>query len=135
MHDIKTFLESINYENIEEELLSLNIEKVVLNKKNETFNVYLNGDKVLPFTLTKKLVDNSYLINNLYKTNINISFNNITNDDLMLYLKEIINNLVIEKPSLVSLSDRLPEIDDDIIIFEVISEAEAETIKNEESLS
>ena len=132
MHDIKTFLKSINYDNIDE-LLDLNIDKVVLNKKSESFNVYLSSNIVLPFNITKKLVDNTYLINNTYKTNIYIKYKEIKNEDLINYLKEIINDLVSEKPSLVSLGESIPEIDDDIIIFEVISEAEAETIKMEEN--
>ncbi len=43
MHDIKSFLNSINF-NDENNLLSeVTIEKVKLNKKNKSFKVYLCG--------------------------------------------------------------------------------------------
>lgn len=132
MHDIKAFLKSIGL-NDDDDLSKLEIEKVVLNKKSETFTIYLKGKKVLPFEKANKLLNKEYKINNEYKCKMIINYDEITEEDLIIYLKEIIKKLVETKPSLVSLQEFVPIIDDDIIIFEVISESEEETIKKEES--
>ncbi len=133
MHDINAFLKSINFV-IEEEIVeNITIDKVVLNKKTETFNVYLKSTKVLPFNVINELINGKYKINNLYKCNIFISYENITDQDVLNYLNEIIKQLVKNKPSLISLEESTPIIDDDLIIFEVISNTEEETIKKEEA--
>ncbi|MCX4253937.1 MAG: PolC-type DNA polymerase III [Bacilli bacterium] len=132
MHDIKAFLNSIGYQDIDE-LENVVIDKVVLNKKSETFNVYLKSEKVLPFLVADKLLKGDFKINGQYKCNIFISYESITSDDVSLYVLEVIKMLVDNKPSLISLLDSVPIIDDDLIIFEVISETEENTIKKEES--
>ncbi len=133
MHDIKTFLKSINFSDSEELLNEVQITKVILNKKNASFNVFLTSNKVLPFDLVDTLINGEYKINDTYNCNINITYDNVPISDLTEYLSKIIEKLVIAKPSLISLSENPPLIDDDIIIFEVISETEEETIKKEEN--
>lgn len=133
MHDINAFLKSINFVDEENILKEVIIDKVVLNKKNETFNVYLKSKTVLPFSIIDKLINGTYKINGLYKCNIYINYEVVTSDDVLAYLKEIISLLVHNKPSLISLEESTPIIDDDLIIFEVISNTEEETIKKEEA--
>jgi len=133
MHNIESFLKSINFNDDANLLASAKIAKVVLNKKTETFNVYLELSEVLPYNFANALLNKPYLINNKYKCNIFLNYLNITDEDIINYLNEIIKELIISKPSLVSLEDSTPLIDDDLIIFEVISEVEVETIKKEES--
>ncbi len=133
MHDIKAFLKSINLD-LEDNLKeNLEIVKVGLNKKNELFNVYLKIKGNLPFEIIETLVKGKYKINNLYSVNIHIEYENLEEASLINLIKEIIKKIVLDKPSLISLTENAPIIDDDIIIFEVISEAEEETIKKEES--
>lgn len=133
MHDIKSFLTSINFLDEDNVLHDIVIEKVKLNKKTEIFSVFLKSSKVLPFLIAKRLVHTTHKINGKYKCSVYISYENITDVDVITYLAEIIKELVNDKPSLVSLQDTLPIIDDDIIIFEVISKTEEETIKKEEA--
>lgn len=133
MHDINAFLKSINFNDEENILKDIIIDKVVLNKKTETFNVYLKSSTVLPFNIIDQLINGSYKINGLYKCNIYITYEAITDQDVLDYLSEIIKRIVSVKPSLISLQDTIPTIDDDLIIFEVISSTEEETIKKEEA--
>ena len=133
MHDIKSFLKSINFDDENNLLNDVTIEKVVLNKKSETFSVYLKSENVLPYDIIDKLINGSYLINGEYKCNIYITYVNITDEDLLEYVKIIMEKLVEKKPSLISLLESTPIIDDDIIIFEVISITEEENIKKEEA--
>ena len=117
MHDIKSFLKSINFDDENNLLNDVTIEKVVLNKKSETFSVYLKSENVLPYDIIDKLISGSYLINGKYKCNIYITYVNITDEDLLEYVKIIMEKLVEKKPSLISLLESIPVIDDDIIIF------------------
>lgn len=133
MHDIKSFLKSIDFDDENNLLNDVTIEKVVLNKKSETFSVYLKSENVLPYGIIDRLINGSYLINGEYKCNIYITYVNITDEDLLEYVKIIMEKLVEKKPSLISLLESTPIIDDDIIIFEVISITEEENIKKEEA--
>ena len=56
MHDIHSFFKSINFICDTSFFDEVEIEKVVLNKKNETFNVYLRSKKVLPIEEIDKLL-------------------------------------------------------------------------------
>lgn len=133
MHNIESFFKSINFIDEENIFENVKIEKVILNKKNEIFYVYLKSEKVLPYEKVETLISNNYLINNEYKCNIYISYENITDEDVLNYVTKIVEKLVDKKPSLVSLLESKPIIDDDIIIFEVISETEEENVKKEEA--
>lgn len=68
MHDIKAFFKSINFMSINKDLEEMTIDKVILNKKEEVFNVYLHSKKVLPITDIDALKDASLnKINGEYK--------------------------------------------------------------------
>lgn len=131
MHDIHSFLKSINFIDENHILSDVEIEKVILNKKDERFTVYLYSKNVLPYHIMNELLKKEYKINNLYKCKICIRYEEITSTDVLNYISEIVGELVKEKPSLISLLEASPILDDDIIIFEVISSTEEEIIKKE----
>ena len=134
MHDIKAFFKSINFTSINQDLEEMTIDKVILNKKEEVFNVYLHSKKVLPITDIDALREASLnKIKGEYKCNIYITYDEIKDADCLDYIKEIVKRLTIKKPSLISLVECVPVIDDDIIIFEVMSPAEEEQVKKEEA--
>ena len=134
MHNIESFFKSINFTPESTLFKELEIEKVVLNKKSEVFNVYLHAKKVLPISEIDLLLDaTKNKINNEYKCLIFLSYEEITDEDVLLYVEEIVKRLTLKKPSLISLLENKPIIDDDIIIFEVMSPTEEENIKKEEA--
>lgn len=134
MHDIHSFLNSIKYfpeGNIFDEVT---IEKVVLNKKEEIFHVYLRAKKVLPIEAVDALFSSCQnKINGEYKCDIILNYDEITENDCLNYVNAIVKRLTEKKPSLISLLECAPTIDDDIIIFEVMSPTEEESIKKEEA--
>ena len=134
MHDIHSFFQSINFVPETNNFDEIEIEKVVLNKKEEVFNIYLHNKKVLPIKEIDALLEASKnKINGEYKCNIMINYDEVTEEECLDYIKTIVKRLVDKKPSLISLVERTPLIDDDIIIFEVMSPAEEENIKKEEN--
>ena len=79
MHDIKAFFKSINFTSINQDLEEMTIDKVVLNKKEEVFNVYLHSKKVLPIKEIDALLEASKnKINGEYKCNIMINYDEVT---------------------------------------------------------
>lgn len=134
MHDIHSFFKSINFTPETNNFDEIEIEKVVLNKKEEVFNIYLHSKKVLPMNEVDSLFHASKnKINGEYKCNIMINYDEVKSEECLEYLRAIVKRLVDKKPSLISLVERTPIIDDDIIIFEVMSPAEEENIKKEEN--
>ena len=134
MHDIHSFFQSINFTPENNDFNTLEIEKVVLNKKEEIFNVYLHSPKCLPIADVDLLFAAAKgKINGEYKCRIILRYEKITAEDCLNYVKEIVSRLTAKKPSLISLLECEPTIDDDIIIFEVMSPAEEENIKREEA--
>ncbi len=133
MHNIDLFFKSINFTFENPLFKEIVIEKVVLNKKSEVFTVYLRAPKVIPIEdidLLFKAAENK--INNEYACRIIISYDEITSDDILNYARVIVKRLTEKKPSLINLLETKPIIDDDIIIFEVMSKTEEENIKKEE---
>ena len=133
MHDIHSFFKSINFIPEKNTFDEIEIEKVILNKKSETFNVYLYSKNVLPIEEVDALLNaKENKINGIYKCNIILNYAKIKESDCLTYVKEIVKRLTEKKPSLISLLECEPTIDDDIIIFEVMSPTEEESIKKEE---
>lgn len=134
MHNIHSFFKSIHFTPETNAFDNVEIEKVVLNKKDETFHVYLHSKKVLPIEEVDKLfLAKENKIQEKYKCNIIMNYEIIEESDCLEYVKEIVKRLTEKKPSLISLKESIPILDDDIIIFEVISPSEEENIKKEEA--
>lgn len=134
MHDIKAFYNSIKFNYTNPLFEKVEIKKVVLNKKQEVFNVYLTFPEVIPIEEVDELIKATHnKINGKYVCHITIEYEAITNSDCLSYVKEIVGRLIDKKPSLISLLECEPVIDDDIIIFEVMSSIEEENIKKEEA--
>ena len=120
--DLIRFLKSVGYTN---NLDGASITKVGLNKKEEVFNIYLNIDKVL------NIKEANYLflcakngINGKTKCNIHISYNNITDDDINNYIHYLIDEIIIKRPSLISIVDNELLIEDNNITLKVLSDIE-----------
>ena len=128
------FFESINFKPTSDEAFQdVVIEKVVLNKKEESFQVYINLPHLVNVTDMKKLVScASKGINGEKKCKLIFSYANLTDEDVIDYLKIMINMLAKKRPSLVSLENTKIEKDKDIIIIEVTSKIE-ETELNKEA--
>ena len=134
MHDIYSFFKSINFTPENNIFDEVEIAKVVLNKKDESFNIYLHSPKVLPIGEIDTLFSScENKINGKYKCNVTINYDEVSGEDCLSYVKEIVKRLTEKKPSLISLLECEPTIDDDIIIFEVMSPSEEENIKKEEA--
>ena len=134
MNDAVTrFFESINFKpTVLEDFSSVEIEKVVLNKKNESFNVYLKLNNLLNLKDIRKLLScASKGIKGEKKCILHFNYAGITDDDINNYISTIINELAAKRPSLISLCNTNIEKDGEIIIVEVSSKIEESEINKE----
>ena len=127
MNDSLTrFFESINFTpSSDEAFQSVTIDKVVLNKKEESFSVYLSSKGLISIPDIKKLVScASKGINGEKKCKLIFSYEDVTDEDIVNYVSLMINMLAKKRPSLVSLENTKIEKDKDIIIIDVSSKIE-----------
>ena len=127
MNDALTrFFNSINFKPSDDKIFeNVLIEKVVLNKKNESFTIYLNSPSLISPTELKKLfLCANKGINGEKKCRVVFNYDSITDDDINNYILEIISNLAKKRPSLTSLQNSKIEKDGEIIIIEVTSKIE-----------
>ena len=130
MDELKRFLNSVKFEYIEE-LQDTEIQKVVLNRETKVYNVYLKSKKVLSYDLVTSLFNAAKRgINGKNKCYIELVYENITSEDLNFYIKEILNSVVFEHPSLMGLENSFVKEEDYTIYLEVGSDAEVKALDN-----
>ena len=121
---LEKFLTSIGFD-YSEELSSIQIKKVIVNKEKEEFTVYLGSENPLPPSVALSLLEASKNgINGKNKCNIIFSYENLTDDDILTCFKYLVKELTKERVSLVSLLNGNITILDDKITIEVDSKFE-----------
>jgi len=106
--------------------------KVTINKKENTWNVYIENEfpvninsAINLITLCKKGIEEVEEINIIFENK------NINEENIIEYFKYLLNNLIKKSPALSSILDNNISIKDNIISIEVCSEIEANLIKKE----
>ncbi len=129
MEELKRFLASINFDYCDD-LNRTIIDKVVLKKDTETYNVYLKSENVLDYDLVISLFNAAKKgINGTYKCFIELSYDNITDNDINGYINHILSAIVFEHPSLMGLENSFKKLEDDIIYLEVANKDEEKSLK------
>ncbi len=130
--DVKRFIESISYDGDTLPLQTIEIEKVLLNRRNETFEVIMTRDEVLPYEIASSLLLASKNgIHNKDKCFITLKYKEVKEQDKLEYLKEIFKIYKIKKPSLQSVFENPLEVKNNIILLEVANKMEEEILKQE----
>ena len=132
MNELERFFNSIKYQYNTDSFNGATVEKVVLNKREETFDVYLRIPCVINYDEITKLFECAKKgINGDKKCTIKISYDNVTEENILNYIKCIIKTLVEKRPSLISLEDNEVKLDDEIIILLANSKVEEIEIRKE----
>ncbi len=136
MTELKRFFDSIKFVPQNDVFNAATINKVVINKKTETFLVYIESKNVLPKEDVDALIkatDNK--INGLKEVNVNFIYHNITDDDIFTYFNDYLSNLIKKRPSLISLADAQIKVENQVITVEVANKIEElEVIKETENI-
>ena len=119
------FFTSIGFEDTNNDFSEAQISRVVLNKKKESFEVFIENEKPINPVATLELIKCAKKgINGKNKCHITFIYNDIDDEDILEAFKVLLGELIIKRPSLVSLENKNISIDDDFIIIELDSKSE-----------
>ncbi len=119
------FFNSIGFTDEDGDFLEATIAKVVLNKKEQVFSVFIENERPINPVRTFELVKcASKGINGKGKCRVNFIYNDMDDEDILDAFKVLLGDLITKRPSLVSLENKNISIDDDFIIIELDSKSE-----------
>ncbi len=127
MGNISKFLKSINYEDENGDFEEASISSVKINKKKSTCEVFISSERPINPVASIKLLDNAKKGLNGDKKNkchINYIYDTYEDEDILEAFKVLLGELIIKRPSLVSLENQNILIDEDEITIEVDSSYE-----------
>ncbi len=124
MDELKRFFKSINFE-YTNDFNNTVIEKVVFNRETKIYNVFLKSVNVLLYDVIIDLFNAAKKgINGKDKCFIELVYENINESDIEKYIKNILNALVFEHPSLVGIENSFTKLNNNIIYLEVCNKSE-----------
>jgi len=125
------FFNKIEFSDIES-FKNSKVIKVTINKKDETWNVYIENEIPVNVESAINLINISKKgITDVKEINIIFENNNVTEEVIIEYFKYLLNNLIKKSPALSSIMDNKITYNNDVINIEVSSEIEENLIKKE----
>ncbi len=119
------FFKSINYEDKDGFFNEATISKVILNRKSESFEVFIENEVPINPVATFELIkcaENG--INGKNKCNVHFIYNSMEDSDILEAFKVLLGDLIVKRPSLVSLENKNIIVSDDYITIELDSRSE-----------
>ena len=128
--DLQRFFTSIGFTS--DEFNAASLDRVVLKQKENCFYVYIKNPEVIDLDdINKLFLCASNGINGEKKCNVILLYETVTYEDVKSYLDYLIDNMIIKRPSLISLKNSEVEINDDVIHFHVESDFLKSDLLNE----
>ena len=129
---LERFFNKINFNNTSI-FINSKVEKVVVNKKKESWDVYIKNENVLDSDIIEELIKVAEKgIDNVNTIKIIMMYDVITDDDIINHFKKYLNNLIKKNPSLVSLEETNIILENNILKVDVISNIESDLLKENE---
>ena len=128
--EISRFLASINYNG--DAFKDGKIEKVVLNKKSETFDVYIFLPKPIDISeINHLLMCAKEGINGKSKCHIYLSFGEIDMETIYGYLDYLMDEIIIDHPSLINVKKAELKLEGKVLTINVSSDTEKNELLSE----
>lgn len=122
---LKAFFDSVGYDDTEGYFNEAHISKVILNKKEESFEVFIENDTPINPLATFALLEACKKgIKGKSPCHVHFVYNSMEDEDILEAFKVLLGDLITKRPSLVSLENKNISIDDDFIIIELDSRSE-----------
>ena len=119
------FFNSVGYVDENGDFENAQISKVVLKKKTDSFEVFIeNETPINPVAVLELIKCSKNGINGKNKCHLNFIYNDMDDNDILEAFKVLLGELIIKRPSLVSLENKNISIDDEFIIVELDSRSE-----------
>lgn len=118
--EVKRFLTKLGVLDIdEEEYIGAKVIKVVANRSTSSFKVYLSFEDIIKYSEMSKMFEACKKGLEGKKCLLDVSYKNISDDKLLLFIKDIINEIIVGHPSLGFLNEIGLKIVEDTLLFEV----------------
>lgn len=128
--EVSRFFKSISFS--DENFNDCILDRVVLKKGENKFLVYLKNKDVLPVGSVNRLFLCAMNgINGEKSVEVNISYDNIDNNDVINYLNYLIDDIIIKRPSLISIKKSNIEVLNSTIYFHVLNDFEKSDLLHE----
>ncbi len=121
---LRRFFDSIGFEDKDNNFSEASITRVVVNKKKESFEVFINNDRPINPVATLELVKTAKKGLKGKPCHINFIYDDMEDNDILEAFKVLLGDLIVKRPSLVSLENKNISIDDEFIIIELDSKSE-----------
>ncbi len=127
------FFNKINFLYEESDFKNVSVDKVVVNKKAKTWDVFLVALKPIDIDVLKKLKEHSKNgVDDIKEINIYVSIKEVSLNDVLNAFNYFVKELAINNPSMSSLLDNEIKISDEVICVEVINKAERMVLLDKE---
>ena len=122
---MRKFFDSIGFEDVNNDFIEANISRVILNKKKDSFEVFIQNERPINPIATLELTKCAKKgINGKNPCHINFIYDDMQDEDILEAFKVLLGDLISKRPSLVSLENKNISIDDEFIIIELDSKSE-----------
>ena len=122
---MKKFFDSIGYEDVNNDFINASISRVILNKKKDSFEVFIQNERPINPVATLELTKCAKKgIKGKNPCHINFIYDDMQDEDILEAFKVLLGDLISKRPSLVSLENKNISIDDEFIIIELDSKSE-----------
>ena len=128
--DLARFFKSIDFES--DKFDAANLDKVVYRKNDDIFVVYIKNNSVIDIdTINNLMFKSSMGINGSKKCLIELSYDEITEEDIINYINYLTDEIIIKRPSLIDIKKSNITFDHNIVSFFVANEFIKNDLLNE----
>ena len=127
------FFNKINFLYEESDFKNVSVDRVVVNKKAKTWDVFLVALKPIDIDVLKKLKEHSKNgVDDIKEINIYVSIKEVSLNDVLNAFNYFVKELAINNPSMSSLLENEIKVSDEVICVEVINKAERMVLLDKE---
>ena len=129
---LERFFNKIDFNN-RELFTSSKVQKVVVNKKKESWEVHIKSPRVIDSEVLEELIKLAKKgLPDVNTISIIMEYDEITAQDIINHFNKFLTKLTDKNPSLVSLLDTKIELNDNVLNIDVISQIESDLLKDSE---
>ena len=131
-YELERFLKKINFTDYLDYFKEAKVDKVILNKKEETLKVFIEAPEVIDIEIIDKLINicqNGF--DNIKKINISIKYEQITDENILNAFKYLFANVIKRRPSLQDVLNNEIKIENNKLTLTVSSKVEEINLKEE----
>ena len=128
--ELNRFFKSISF--VDELFNEASLDRVVLKKNENKFYVYIKNTNVLPINNINRLFLSALSgINGEKPCEIIMNYDNVTHEDIVSYIDYLIDDIILKRPSLISVKKSNIEVVNDTIYFHVLNDFEKSDLIHE----